>query len=59
MDNFLEYLNRHESEKTDASRTTAPLLIDKFLADAVEAESFPRKTHGLLILSDITEPSSS
>ncbi|MDY5154484.1 carbamoyl-phosphate synthase large subunit [Actinotignum urinale] len=35
---LVEYLNRHESEKTDASRTTAPLLIDKFLADAVEID---------------------
>lgn len=33
-----EYLARRESEKTDASRITSPLLIDRFLDDAVEID---------------------
>ena len=32
------YLARHESDKTDASRTSAPLLIDRFLDDATEID---------------------
>lgn len=33
-----KYLARRESEKTDASRHSAPLLIDRFLDDATEID---------------------
>ncbi|MFP7696097.1 carbamoyl-phosphate synthase large subunit [Trueperella sp. LYQ143] len=37
-DQLLEYLARRESDKTDASRQAAPLLIDRFLDDAIEID---------------------
>lgn len=33
-----DYLSRRESEKTDASRSASPLLIDRFLDDAIEID---------------------
>ncbi|MDP9805444.1 carbamoyl-phosphate synthase large subunit [Trueperella bonasi] len=33
-----DYLDRRESEKTDATRIASPLLIDRFLDDAVEID---------------------
>lgn len=33
-----DYLSRRESEKTDASRIASPLLIDRFLDDAIEID---------------------
>ncbi|MDO5025722.1 MAG: carbamoyl-phosphate synthase large subunit [Trueperella sp.] len=35
---LLDYLASHETEKTDASRISAPLLIDRFLDDATELD---------------------
>lgn len=37
-DDLLEYLDSHETDKTDASRVSAPLLIDRFLDDAIEVD---------------------
>ena len=33
-----DYLSRHETSRTDASRRSAPLLVDRFLDDAIEID---------------------